>query len=130
MPTAADQDELPAILARAFVQAWQSYYQSGRDDAISEETARPALARHLVAMAKEGVRDEIALAAAGLQFLNSVTPEPRRSYITRIKQNDDFNQPSGRSGILRIEDSSFHLNGLGARFLPMWRVAFATARRN
>jgi hypothetical protein len=135
MPPATNKDELPAILARAFVQAWQSYYLSGRDDAISEEIARPALAKHLVAMAKEGVEDEVALAAAGLQYLNSVTPAPHRSFVSRIKQNDVFNQPSGESRTIRLEevrleDLHFHLDGSRARFIPLWRVGFATARRN
>jgi hypothetical protein len=130
MPPATDQDELPAILARAFVQAWQDYYLPGRRHTISEETARPALAKHLVAMAKEGVKEEGALAAAGLQYLDSMTPAPHRSYLSRVKPSDAFDEPPGQSRTLESEDLHFRLDGLRARFLPLWRVGFATVRRS
>jgi hypothetical protein len=123
-----DQADLPAILARAFVQAWQSYYLPGRRDTISEEIARPALAKHLVAMAKDGTREEAALAAAGLQYLNSLTPQPHRSGFSRSDNSDIF--ASAQPGSVHSESLHFRSDGLRARFLPQWRVAFTTARRD
>jgi hypothetical protein len=63
------------LLARAFDRAWKNYYVPSRRGAISEEIARPSLGKHLVAMAKESVKDEGALAAGGLLHLISLTPE-------------------------------------------------------
>ena len=60
------------LLVRAFKASWTDYYQFGRDDAISPETARPALAQFLVDKAREGIDDEAALASAGLDFLFSM----------------------------------------------------------
>jgi hypothetical protein len=73
----AGQDDLTMLLARAFDRAWKDYYAPGRRSPISEETARPSLGRHLVAMAMEGVQDEAALATGGLLHLISLTPEIR-----------------------------------------------------
>jgi hypothetical protein len=70
----APQDDLPKILARSFIRAWERYCLSVGSRKISEEVARPSLARHLVAMANEGEREEDALAAGGLQHLISLTP--------------------------------------------------------
>ena len=67
----ARQDDLPKILARSFIRAWERYYLSAQSEKISEEIARPSLAKHLVAMAKE----EDALAAGGLLHLISITPD-------------------------------------------------------
>jgi hypothetical protein len=53
MSEPADQDELPKILARAFVRAWERYVHDERGT-ISEGIARSSLTKHLVAMAKEG----------------------------------------------------------------------------
>lgn len=71
----APQDDLPKILARSFIRAWERYCLSVRSRKISEEVARPSLARHLVAMANEGVREEDALAAEGFLHLISLTPD-------------------------------------------------------
>jgi hypothetical protein len=61
------------LLARAFDRAWVRYYRPGRVTITAEE-ARPALANHLVALAKAGTLDEGALAAAGFSHLISLTP--------------------------------------------------------
>lgn len=119
MSAATDQDDLPAILARAFVQAWQSYYVAGRREAISEEIARPALAKHLVVMAKEGVSEEATLAAAGLQLLNSLTTEPPGSGISR-PQGESADGPSDQ--LMTMPSLHFRFDGLRARFLPQWHV--------
>jgi hypothetical protein len=66
--------QLTRLLARAFDRAWDRYYRPGRVT-IAPEVARPALANHLVDMAKDGTFDEGALAAGGLLHLISLTPE-------------------------------------------------------
>jgi hypothetical protein len=66
--------ELTLLLARAFDRAWDRYYRPGRVT-IAPEIARPALATHLVAMAKDGTTEEGALAAGGLLHLISMTPD-------------------------------------------------------
>jgi hypothetical protein len=95
-------DEL-RLLARAFDLAWKRYYRPSRIGAISESAARPALAKHLIALAKEGVVSLDALAEGGLQHLVSLTPEAQHW------------------GHLKIE-------GAAARFQPEWRVRRSTAR--
>jgi hypothetical protein len=68
-------DEFKYLLAQAFDRAWKRYYRPSRIGAISASVARPALARHLIALAKEGVVSVGALAEAGLLHLVSLTPE-------------------------------------------------------
>jgi hypothetical protein len=68
--------EMVHVLARAFDRAWARYYRPGRLT-IPEADARPALANHLVALAKAGTTDEGALAASGVLHLISFTPEPQ-----------------------------------------------------
>jgi hypothetical protein len=91
-------DELKLLLARAFDRAWKRYYRPGRIGAISAGVARPSLAIHLIALAKEGVVSFDALAEGGLLHLLSLTPEAQHW------------------GHLRIERA-------GARFQPIWRVS-------
>jgi hypothetical protein len=91
-------DELK-LLARAFDRAWNRYYRPSRIGAISESVARPALAKHLIALAREGVVSVDALAESGLLHLVSLTPEAQHW------------------GQLRIE-------GAGAKFQQEWRVRF------
>jgi hypothetical protein len=67
-------DELHLTLARAFDRAWERYYSPGRPT-IAAEIARPALAKQLVEMARDGVIEEGPLAAGGLLHLISMTPE-------------------------------------------------------
>jgi hypothetical protein len=86
MSERAGQDDLTLVLARAFDRAFERYYLPGRSGRISEEIARPALARHLVAMAKEGVTDEDGLAAGGLLHLISLSPEQPRWEEFRIER--------------------------------------------
>lgn len=72
-----DGQELKLLLARAFDTAWSKYYRPGRVTIASEE-ARPALAKHLVEMARDGLTDEGQLTASGVLHLISLTPnEPR-----------------------------------------------------
>jgi hypothetical protein len=79
-------DEFKLLLAQAFDRAWKRYYRPSRVGAISESVARPALAKHLVALAKkEGIVSLGALGEAGLLHLLSLTPEAQRWGHLRIK---------------------------------------------
>jgi hypothetical protein len=91
-------DELK-LLARAFDRAWKRYYRPSRIGAISTSVARPALAKHIIALAKEGLVSLDALAEAGFVHLVSLTPEAQHW------------------GHLRIE-------GAGAKFQQEWRARF------
>ena len=66
-----DQD-IRRSLARAFDRAWDGYYQPGRVT-ISQDVARTELARKLVQLSKDGIRDEARLSAAGLVLLHQLT---------------------------------------------------------
>jgi len=70
----APDPDLKLVLARAFDLAWARYFLPGRVT-ISQDVARPALANYLVQMAKDGVTEEGALAAAGVLHLISLTDE-------------------------------------------------------
>jgi hypothetical protein len=94
-------DELK-LLARAFDRAWKRYYRPSRIGAISADVARPALAKHLIASAKQRVVSLDDLAHGGLQHLISLTPE------------------APQWGRLRID-------GAGAKFQKEWRVRKSTA---
>jgi len=98
--------ELTAVLVSAFKVAWIDYYgQPDGDCALSIEVARPALARFLVEKSREGITDEAALAAAGLQFLISL-------------ERADSPTASASS-----ESPSWHLSGTGtARFMVQGRI--------
>jgi hypothetical protein len=62
------------LLARAFDRAWTRYYVPGRAT-ISPQEARPALANHLVELAKAGTVEEDVLAECGLLHLVSLASE-------------------------------------------------------
>jgi hypothetical protein len=94
-------DELKLVLARAFDRAWKRYYRPSRTGVIAASIARPSLAKHLIALAKEGSISSDALAEGGLLHLLSLTPEAQHW------------------GHLRIE-------GVGARFQAPWRVRSST----
>jgi hypothetical protein len=75
-----DDQDIRKSLARAFDRAWGHYYRPGRLT-VGEDVARTELARRLVHLSKEGVRDEGRLAAAGLSHLRQLPlkggkPEP------------------------------------------------------
>jgi hypothetical protein len=119
-----DDDDLPAILARAFVQAWQGYYLPGRRDAISEEIARPALAKHLVARTKEGVVEEAALAEAGLRHLNALTAEPDEAGVLLPGTSDGRDEASELT-VVQSRTLRLRVDGLHARFLQPWRISWS-----
>ena len=72
MPQPADRDHT-LLLARAFDLAWEQYYGPNSEGSLAQAVARPALAKFLVEMAKSGIKDEGALAAAGVLHLISLT---------------------------------------------------------
>ena len=79
MSTDFGQDDLPKILARAFLRAWEQYCEADLGGKHCEEVARPFLKGLLVEFANEGVTDEEQLVAAGLRYLISITPKPAPS---------------------------------------------------
>jgi hypothetical protein len=68
-------EDFTLLLARAFDLAWEQYYGPDHMGPLSEEVARPALAKFLVEMAKSGVKEEGALAACGVLHLVGLTME-------------------------------------------------------
>jgi|SRR5665213_1299676 len=103
--------ELIAILARALDTAWSDYYGEARNGLLPEETARPILANYLVAQAKKGACDELAMAAAGLAHLVS---------LTQAEPNDVSGGPTTDVWELNYE-------GANARFSSLWRVRIRTS---
>ena len=72
MPDVISDLDIKRVLASAFDRAWERYYRSGRLT-ISRNVARSELARRLVQLSKDGVRDEEKLAKAGLSHLRQLT---------------------------------------------------------
>ena len=69
--TVNDDQDIRRSLARAFDRAWGRYYRSGRLT-VGQDLARTELARRLVQLSKEGMRDEGRLAEAGLRHLQKL----------------------------------------------------------
>ncbi len=67
----ADQD-IRQSLARAFDRAWQGYYRSTKQAAVSQDVARTELARRIVELSREGIQDEGVLAKAGFYHLRDL----------------------------------------------------------
>jgi hypothetical protein len=67
----SDQD-IERSLARAYDRAWDLYYRSG-ELTLTRDVARAELARRLVQLSKEGVRDEASLSRSGLAHLRQLT---------------------------------------------------------
>jgi len=72
MPNDISDQDIRVSLARAFDRAWDVYYRSPRLT-VSQDIARTELARRLVQLSREGVRDEGSLAQAGLSHLRQLT---------------------------------------------------------
>ena len=53
----SEEQDVKKSLARAFDRAWHGYYRAGRVT-ISQDVARTELARKLVQLSRDGVRDE------------------------------------------------------------------------
>ena len=72
MPNDIPDQDIRLSLARAFDRAWDGYYRSGKLT-VSRDVARTELARRLVQLSREGVRDEGKLVQAGLHHLRELT---------------------------------------------------------
>jgi hypothetical protein len=59
-------------LARAYDRVWELYYRSGALT-LTRDVARAELARRLVQLSKEGVRDQASLSRAALAHLRKLT---------------------------------------------------------
>jgi hypothetical protein len=80
MSTDSGQDDLPKILARAFLRAWEQYCEADLGgNRRCEEVGRPFLKALLVEFAKEGVTNEEQLVGASLRYLISLTRKPAPS---------------------------------------------------
>src|ERR1700758_3700327 len=115
-------DDLAACLARAFVRAWERYYVSGTSETVAEEVARPTLAKHLVALAKQDVLQETTLAEQGLAYLVSLSAQAQASgpeQRDRATAQSPVGPPEARAFHMRIGRSD-------ARFLAQWRVPWAS----
>ena len=115
MSTDSGQDDLPKILARAFLRAWEQYCEADLGCKHCEEVARPFLKGLLVEFAKEGVTDEEQLVAAGLRYLISITPKPAPS-IRSMKYEEKTTEDG------RWPPVHFCINRAPAKFLPQWRI--------
>jgi hypothetical protein len=71
MPNDNSEQDIRRSLARAFDRAWAVYYRPGRLT-LSQDIARTELARRLVQLSREGVRDEKSLTSGGLRYLNQI----------------------------------------------------------
>jgi hypothetical protein len=74
MPNDNPDQDIRRSLARAFDRAWAVYYRPGRQT-LSHDIARTELARRLVQLSKEGIRDEGRLTKGGLSHLSQLTPK-------------------------------------------------------
>lgn len=70
----SDDQDIRKSLARAFDRAWDRYYRSKRAT-MNQDVARTELARKIVQLSKQGVRDEWRLSAAALVHLHGLTPK-------------------------------------------------------
>ena len=72
MPKDILDQNIRLSLARAFDRAWNRYYQPG-NLTVSRDIARTELAKRLVQLSREGVRDEAKLVQDGLNYLRELT---------------------------------------------------------
>jgi hypothetical protein len=115
MSTDSGQDDLPKILARAFLHAWKQYCEADLNGKHCEEVARPFLKGVLVEFAKEGVTDEEQLVAAGLRYLISLTRKPAPS--KRSMKDEEKTTQDGRWPV------HFCINRAPAKFLLQWHAS-------
>lgn len=76
---ANEYQDITSSLAMAFDRVWERYYHAGRVT-VSQSIARAELAKRLVELSREGVRDEHSLTKAGLSHLRQL---PRRASLCR-----------------------------------------------
>lgn len=85
--------EFQIMLARAFDQAWDSYYGSHRSSHLPEDVARIALAKHIIALGRAGEKDVTVLAESGLMHLDSLSPEPKSWKVSTVWLQAKFLRP-------------------------------------
>lgn len=68
---ATEDQDIRQSLARAFDRAWEGYHRSTKQ-ALNQDIARTELARRIVELSREGVRDERVLAKAGFYHLRDL----------------------------------------------------------
>jgi hypothetical protein len=68
---APENQDIRQSLARAFDRAWEGYYRSTKQ-ALNQDIARTELARRIVELSREGIRDERLLAKAGFRHLQEL----------------------------------------------------------
>jgi hypothetical protein len=86
---AEDDQDIARSLARAFDSVWESYYRA-RCVTVSQAVARTELAKRLVQLSREGVRDEHTLTKAGLSHLRQL-----------LRRSSTQEGPQGSFGILQ-----------------------------
>jgi hypothetical protein len=74
----AEDQDIRMSMARAFDRAWDRYYRSNRAT-MNEDVARTELARKIVQLSREGVRDEWRLSAGALVHLHALTPKDEKT---------------------------------------------------
>jgi hypothetical protein len=121
MSTDFEQDDLPKILARALVRAWELYRAFG-NGTLSAEVVRPSLARHLVSLAEEGMTREGPLAAAGFRYLVSLAAAPPSSKTSPPKEDSGAIFEAATRQLLH-----FRIDHAHARFLLQWRIPWGIA---
>ena len=103
---------LPDVLIQAGRRAWELYGEASGDRALDEDVGVGLLARHLVALAKEGMTEEPLLVAAGLRYLVSLTTQS-----SPLISNDAENANEGIRQPLE-----FCIESANAKFLLQWRI--------
>ena len=74
MPQHISDQDIRRSLALAFDRAWDRYYRSGHVT-VSKDIARTELAKRLVQLSRDGLRDEGRLVQAGVAHLRQLTPD-------------------------------------------------------
>ena len=69
---APEDQDIRQSLARAFDRGWEGYYRSTKQ-ALNQDIARTELAKRIVELSREGIRDERLLAKAGFRYLRELS---------------------------------------------------------
>ena len=118
---AAEEDDLPKVLARALIRAWDLYQARGAAT-LSADAVRPLLARHLVALAKEGMTKEEPLTAAGLRHLILLASTPPLRETSSSKDDAEAKDDVAAEVWTGQQPPHLRIEHAGAKFLVQWRV--------
>lgn len=106
------EDSLPRVLIQAGRRAWELHGEASGIRTLDKDVAVSLLARHLVELAKAGMTEEGALAAAGLRYLVSLTTQSPPSVSSHAEHaNEGIRQPR-----------EFSIDSANAKFLLQWRI--------